>query len=250
MTSFVDFHCHLDLYPDYPEVVAACERDRVHTLAVTTTPRAWPQNRDLAAPMRHVHPALGLHPQLVEAHEHEISLWESYLHEARFIGEVGLDASPRFHRSIDRQKRVFERILRCCADVGGKVLSVHGVRAFGAVLDQIEASLPEDRGRAVLHWFTGTTSQAKRAIALGCYFSVNREMLKSDRGRSLVRSLPESRILTETDGPFTKIDGYPSRPSDVSVVVHELARFLHRSPDAVAASIHKNLQVLAGPLDP
>ena len=47
--GLVDFHCHLDLYPDHAAAVAECERAGVFTLAVTTTPKAWPRNNELAA---------------------------------------------------------------------------------------------------------------------------------------------------------------------------------------------------------
>lgn len=63
--GLVDFHCHLDLYPDYPTVVRETEKSGVFTLAVATTPQAWPRNHDLAQRTKHVRAALGLHPQLV-----------------------------------------------------------------------------------------------------------------------------------------------------------------------------------------
>jgi TatD DNase family protein len=40
----------------------------------------------------------------------------------------------------------------------------------------IEQYLPRDRGTVVLHWFTGSKSEARRAATLGCYFSVNAEL--------------------------------------------------------------------------
>ena len=162
---WVDFHCHLDLYPDHAALIAECDRERVATLAVTTTPKAWARNRDLAATSAHVRVALGLHPQLVAEREAEISLFERYLPETRFIGEVGLDAGPRFYRSFAAQERVFERVLRACAEHGGKILTVHSVRAVGKVLGHLEQSLPPSRGRVVLHWFTGTTAEARRAAS-------------------------------------------------------------------------------------
>src|SRR5687768_17992867 len=42
----IDFHCHLDLYPDHAAAVAECERGRIYTLAVTTTPKAWPRSEE------------------------------------------------------------------------------------------------------------------------------------------------------------------------------------------------------------
>lgn len=175
--GLVDFHCHLDLYPDLAAAMAECERLGIYTLTVTTTPKAWPRNQELAAGNHHVRVALGLHPQLVAARLNELALWEEYLPQARYVGEVGLDAGPRFYRSLGQQKLVFERVLKLCAKAGGKILTVHSVRTVSAVLDMIETNLPPMRGRAVLHWFTGSRAEARRAVELGCYFSINGEML-------------------------------------------------------------------------
>ena len=240
----VDFHCHVDLYQDHAGLIAESERLGVYTLAVTTTPKAWRRNQELAAGSRFVRVALGLHPQLVAERAGELALWRDLLPEARYVGEVGLDAGPRFFRSLERQKEIFATILRECAVQGGKILSVHSVRSVKTVLDLVETHLPARTGRLVLHWFTGTKAEARRAVDLGCYFSINAEMLGSERHRELVAALPLDRLLTETDGPFTKIDGRTATPHDVRSVVASLAA-LRGVPSAEAAElIARNLRSL------
>jgi TatD DNase family protein len=241
---WVDFHCHVDLYKDHAALIAECDRERVATLAVTTTPRAWPRNRELALRSANVRIALGLHPQLVAERENELPILERYLADARYVGEVGLDAGPRFYRSFQAQERVFERVLRACAEQGSKILTVHSVRAVAKVLNHIEHALPQDRGRVVLHWFTGTAAEARRAVALGCYFSINGEMLRSPRHRQVVGGLPLDRLLTETDGPFVERDGRPLRPRDVAYTVAELAAVRELSSEAMEAAILQNLNRL------
>lgn len=118
--GLVDFHCHLDLYPDHPGAVQEAENAGVFTLAVTTTPRAWPRNHELAQRTRYVRAALGLHPQLVEERFGELNLWDRYLPETRYVGEVGLDAGPRFYKSFDLQKQVFQHVLQRCAEAGAR----------------------------------------------------------------------------------------------------------------------------------
>lgn len=244
MRRLVDFHCHLDLYPDHAGVIAECERREVFTLAVTTTPRAWPRNHELASPTKYVRAALGLHPQLVQDHAKDIELWREYLSRARYVGEVGLDAGPRFYASSDMQKRIFETILRDCANRGEKILTIHSVRVVRAVLDMIEAHLPPSGGATVLHWFTGSRSEAQRAVSLGCYFSINREMLRNEKHQTMVASLPLDRLLTETDGPFVKIDGRDARPSDVSQTLEALARTRSMPASELAETVALNLKRL------
>jgi TatD DNase family protein len=240
----VDFHCHLDLYPDLEVAIAKAEAARIYTLTVTNTPKAWPRNHQLTRGTRYVRAALGLHPQLVAARASELTLWERHLPETRYVGEVGLDAGPQFYKSLDAQKQVFRTVLERCAEAGGKILTVHSVRSAPMVLDMVEHHLPRDRGVVVLHWFSGSKAEARRAADLGCYFSINAEMTRSDRGRTLVANLPMDRLLTETDGPFTQIDGRPAEPIDSRVATEIIARVRNVTADAIARTVRTNLQSL------
>jgi TatD DNase family protein len=244
--DLVDFHCHLDLYPNHAVAVQDAEATGVFTLAVTTTPRAWPRNHELAQRTKHVRAALGLHPQLVAECENEIELWDRHLAETRYVGEVGLDAGPRFFKSLDAQKRVFQHVLQRCAQAGDKILTIHSIRSAKAVLNLVEAHLPPERGKIVLHWFTGTKSEAKRAIELGCYFSINAAMLNSERHTPMVQGIPLNRLLTETDGPFTQTGARQSKPSDVALVVEGLALLHQVSADEIATAVRDNLCTLVG----
>lgn len=242
--GLVDFHCHLDLYPDHQAIFQEADEAGVYTLAVTTTPRAWAHNHELARATRHVRAALGLHPQLVAERASEISLWEAHLNETRYIGEVGLDAGPRFYKSFDLQQQVFERILRRCAAFGDKIISVHSARAAKVVLDHIEAYLPPGRGKIVLHWFTGTKAEAQRAVDMGCYFSINAAMLESTRHASVVTAIPFDRLLTETDGPFTKTADRPTKPADVARTVEVLGQLCGLAATTTRLKIRENLRNL------
>lgn len=91
------------------------------------------------------------------------------------------------------------------------------------LLTALETTRFIDTSKAVLHWFTGTQAEARRAVEMGCYFSINAEMLRTDRHRTLVASLPHDRLLTETDGPFVETPRGTVRPLDVKETVVRLA---------------------------
>lgn len=241
---WVDFHCHVDLYSDHLKVIEECDEQRVATLAVTTTPKAWRRNQELAASSEHVLVALGLHPQLIMERASELTLFEKLLEQTRYVGEIGLDGSPSFHASLPEQERVFARILAACAEQGGKILSLHSLRAIGKVLDHLETMLLPERGRAVMHWFTGSTTEAKRAAELGCYFSINAEMLKSPNHRLMIATLPKARLLTETDGPFVAAGNEPVRPLHVAATITKLASLLSMDASAVQALVVRNFSNL------
>ena len=218
-----DFHCHVDLYPDPPRVIAACERERIVTLAVTTTPKAWLQNRQWTEGSRYVFPALGLHPELASERHGEIALLEEHMGERRLIGEIGLDGSPKHRRSWRIQVEVFTRALTAAQRLGRCVVSIHSRRAASEVVECLEEHTTADRVLPILHWFSGSIAVGRKAASLGCYFSINHRTLEHESGLRLVRSLPEDRLLTETDAPFTSVGTRKSEPSDVIMTTKRLA---------------------------
>jgi len=171
-------------------------------------------------------------------------MFEQLLPKSRFVGEVGLDASPQHYASFQLQKDLFERILQMCAEQKNKILSIHAVRATREVLTLLEKHLLPNKGKAVLHWFSGTVAEAQRAAKLGCYFSINGEMLSKESRQNVVSSLPLTRILTETDGPFTKIDDQVTRPSSVSHTVSRLSRLIKMDEAILRELIATNLRQL------
>ncbi|GHB86391.1 Qat anti-phage system TatD family nuclease QatD [Persicitalea jodogahamensis] len=237
----VDYHCHLDLYPNFESLISDCERSRIHTLTVTTTPKAWPRNIELTKNLEFVRTALGMHPQLILQIENELPIWEEYLFQAKFIGEVGLDAGPRFYNSFDVQKRVFNNIISQCSRIGNKILTVHAVRTASKILEVFEQYKLLDNNKVVLHWFSGSPYDAKKAIDMGCYFSVNLTMLSTPKGVALLNDIPKDRILTETDGPFTQRNGINQEPKDALYCVDRIASIWSFTPNETRDIIYQNL---------
>lgn len=238
----IDFHCHLDLYPDPAAVAAAAQQEQVAVLSVTTTPSAFAGTATLAAERPMIRTALGLHPELAQQRGHELALFDQLVATTPFVGEIGLDGSPRFAQSRTVQADVFTHILRSCADAGGRILSIHSRGAVRPVLDALRVQ--PHAGTPVLHWFTGTVRQAKAAIEQGCWFSVGAPMLMTARGRELMTMLPRDRVLTETDGPFATREDRTVAPRDVSDAVRLLAASWGTGASDVEDQIAFNLKTL------
>ena len=218
-----DLHCHIDLFPDPVALIAMCEREQIVAITVTTTPLAWTQNRLWTAGSRYVHAAVGMHPELVGERHTEIVLIERALEESPFIGEIGLDGNPQHRKSWVTQKHIFASVLSTAQRLGGHVASIHSRRAAAEVLRYLEEHTTPDRMLPILHWFSDSVAVAKRAVNLGCYFSINHRMLAGAAGRKLIRHLPSDRLLTETDAPFTMVNDRRSEPRDVATTVEQLA---------------------------
>lgn len=239
----IDYHCHLDLYPDPRLVVAECLARGISVLSVTTTPSAWTGTTALSKGQLGIRTALGLHPQIAGQRQSELRLFDQLLASAEYVGEIGLDGAPEFKSTWQNQVLVFEHILKSCRAAGGRTLSIHSRRAASEVLDRLERW--PGAGKAILHWFSGNQTELKRAIDLGCLFSVGPAMLSSDKGRMLASRMPKDRVLTESDGPFAQLNGRSAMPWDVKLAVAELASMWKATQEDVQNILQGNLERLA-----
>ena len=238
----IDFHAHLDLYSDPSSVVTECTVRNMYVLSVTTTPSAWRGTLALIPTGTRIRTALGLHPQIAHQRMSELGLFDEYLPEVQYVGEIGLDGAPEFKRYWHEQITVFDHILSACCRAGGRIMTIHSRRASTAVLERLEAF--PDAGTPILHWFSGSKRDLSRAVSLGCWFSVGPAMLLAEKSRDLVRQIPRDRILTETDGPFAQIEGRSAMPWDVQRATIELASLWNMSESEADFILHANLRTL------
>jgi len=238
----IDFHCHLDLYPNALTLVDQVADRNLFTLVVTTSPRAWKATSRVFAGRDNIKVALGMHPEIVGKKISERGLLISCVAEARFIGEIGIDGSKQHEDTLDLQESVLKDILIECERCGGRILSIHSRNAACRVLDLIEqhsgTSIP------VLHWFSGTVEETRRAVAMGCWFSVGPAMLRGAKGRRILAELPMNRVLPETDGPFTKNGSAPFMPWEAISIAEPLTIIWNETEEAVRKQFKRNLAVL------
>ena len=86
----IDFHVHIDLYPDPAAPWYGSAIPMVcNVLSVTTTPSAWKGTSELALPGSRMRTALGSHPQI--AHQRKSELERSMLTCTKHVMLVKLD---------------------------------------------------------------------------------------------------------------------------------------------------------------
>ena len=239
----IDFHSHLDLYPDPPRIVAECEKRGIYILSVTTTPSAWTGTSAIAASSKRIRTSLGLHPQLAHQRRVELELFSDLLPSVKYVGEVGLDGAPEYKGHWKDQMDVFRHVLRDCQRAGGRVISIHSRRAASQVLEELERF--PSAGCAVFHWFSGSKRELSKALSAGHWFSVGLPMLNAEKGREIIRLLPKDRVLTETDGPFSQFNGRPALPWDVADAEVALAKLWGEGLLETQQRLESNLQELS-----
>lgn len=234
----MDFHCHLDLYPNARAVYKeACQRN-AFTWLVTTSPRAFAATSIVLGTAPNVLITPGLHPEIAHARAGELNLLLEQMATVHAVGEVGLDGSPRFRSSYGVQRKIFSAVVARCEELGGRTLSIHSREAVNDVL--AELVMHPKFGTAVLHWFSGTASELKTAEAQGCWFSVGPAMFKSNNGRALASKLPRDKVVPESDGPFAQVNGKPVMPWSANLTSQELAKAWAVSADEAMQTLTKN----------
>ena len=238
----IDFHCHLDLFPDPSSVLEQIESHSMYVLVVTTTPKAWAGTSRLVADRKRIRVSPGLHPELAGERHAEAAFLCHLIGQSPYVGEVGLDGSPQHRHSFAKQELVLERAIRECVALGGRVISMHSRGAATGVLDMIESH--PGLGMPVLHWFSGRPKELDRAVSMGCWFSVGPAMTRSNKGRALIEAMPSERILTETDSPFVQSRSGPLMPWDVMRAQQDLAEIWQKDTETVERQLILNLSTL------
>lgn len=195
----MDAHMHFDLYDDRNEILRYIEKKESYTIAMTNLPLLFQKYKLQYAENKYFQLALGFHPELVYQYSNQTMLFKELINETRFIGEIGLDYMKKSKEDIKVQTETFGKILEWCSGKN-KILSIHSRHATAKVVEMIN----DFEGTVILHWYSGGITDLRRAIAQGCYFSINHQMLQSTNGRTIVRNIPVDRLLLESDAPFTK----------------------------------------------
>lgn len=238
---YVDAHCHVDQYRDPMDVVRRAEQAGVVTVAVTELPSKFQRLSLRLGNRRMVRVALGLHPlRAAAASPMELALFTELLDDAEYVGEVGLDGSQAGRESLRRQRKVFSHLLQQ-PRIKHKILTVH---SRGAEKETIDA-LASAGATAILHWYSGPVKHVDTALAAGLWFSVNPSMLRSQNGQRIIAALPRERVVTETDGPYSKVGGRASEPNDIPSVVLGLARTWSETPEVARIRVFKNMASIA-----
>ena len=203
--NLFDMHCHLGFCEDAAQAARELAAAGVGAFSNTVTLAEFAAQQVALAGAANVRVGCGLHPWWVgEDAAADLEALCAAVERQRFVGEVGLDFAPARVATRQAQIATLSQVAGVCGRVGGKVVSLHAVRAVDDVLDVLEGAgaLAEAAGNAcIIHWFSGTSDQLTRARRLGAFFSVNPRMLQSKRGRAYAQAIPGNRLLLETDLP-------------------------------------------------
>jgi TatD DNase family protein len=234
----IDVHSHIDRYKDPNAITAETQREGVYTIAMTNLPSHFLMGLPHVRNYSKVQLALGFHPLAAGDFEQERTLFRKSFHMTPFIGEVGLDFSRMGKVARDVQLANF-RLVAETISKAKKVISLHSREAESTVLDILsEFEIPI----AIFHWYSGPLRVMDEVVSQGHFFSVNPAMLRSGKGQQIISRIPSDRLLTETDGPYVKIEGIPARPWDVVLVEKYLSKIWAIQPEEARERVRYNFR--------
>lgn len=237
----IDTHCHIDAYFNLAEVLQNVRSAKIRVVAVTNRPSSYLRLAQ-RVDERLVRVAVGAHPlEISEMTPKEWLLFEATIASTKYVGEVGLDFSSTHAPSKRLQTEAFDRICRLLSRQQ-RIVTVHSRRAASAVL----RLLTENRvGPVIFHWFSGSLNELEALLDAGHFLSLNASMCRSKRGKDIIAAAPLDRVLLETDGPYARIAGRQSWPSDIRTTCLDVSRALDISEDDLERATMGNFKRLA-----
>ncbi len=140
------------------------------------------------------------------------------------IGETGLDffydLSPR-----EVQAKVFAAHIDAARETG-LPLVVHSRDADDVMAQMLEEAHAAGPFKLLLHCYTSGPELARRAAALGAWFSVSgiATFKAAEDVRAVIRDMPEDRIIVETDCPYLAPVPMRGRRNEPAFLPHVLAK--------------------------
>ena len=250
----VDTHTHLcdPLFDkDREEVIKRARVVGVSAIVVVSeTLSDVHRNLELAANYPLLWPAGGLYPTHLDLSEAKkiSALMRKERHKFFAIGEVGLDywiVKQESEREV--QHEIFKEFIDLSIELD-LPLNIHS-RSAGRQAIEI---LLEHRARKVqLHAFDGKAASALPAVEEGFFFSIPPSVIRSPQKQKLVRRLPLSNLLVETDSPVLgPTNKERNEPSNVMISVNAISELKNISEEEVLETVFENTYRLYGDLNP
>ena len=168
------------------------------------------------------------------------------------IGETGLDF---YYDYSDRstQKKVFIEHIKA-AQTLNLPLIVHTRSAEEDTYQILKSEKKNKDFKVLIHCFTGSELFAHKLVDLGCYISASGVVTfkKSEKLANTFLSLPNDKILVETDSPYLSpepLRGKPNEPSHIIHTVNFLSKIKNINPDEFAKITTSNFFKLFGKLN-
>lgn len=250
LPGIVDTHAHLADAVFDADRVEVLERARKVGVSAVITLSETPADarRILALAQEHpmIRPAIGLYPTHLDPDEADamLSLIRQERDKLCAIGEVGLD---RWKVKEEDQQAVQRDIFRQFIELARELDLPLNVHARSAGRHAIALLLESGAHNVQMHSFDGKASSARPAVEAGYFFSIPASIWRSRQKQKLVKQLPLSCLLVESDSPVLAPNPNDrNEPANVVLVIEAIAEIKDVSREEVVEVVGENTKRLYG----
>ena len=256
----IDSHCHLEYEPmssNLQEVInRAAENNVKYLLSISTTDQSYEKILKITKSYKNVYGTYGIHPHetknYIDLSSEQIINKTNLSEKTIGIGETGLDF---YYDYSDRtiQKKLFIAHIKAAQTLNIPLI----VHTRSAEKDTYEILKNEKKNKdlkVLIHCFTGSKTFAHKLVDIGCYISASGVVTfkKSKDLADTFLSLPNDRILVETDSPYLSpepVRGKSNEPSHIIHTVNYLANLKGIDSKKFAQTTSSNFFDLFGKLN-
>ncbi len=256
----IDSHCHLEYEPmgsNLDEVIERALKNNVkYLLSISTTNESYTSILKITEKYSNIYGSYGIHPHETKNYknlnEQEIIQKISLSKKIIGIGETGLDY---YYNHSDKviQKKIFSEHIKAAQKLNLPLI-IHSRSAEEDTYQIIKNEKKNKDFKALIHCFTGSKEFAHKLIDLGCYISAS-GVVTFKNSKDLADtflSLPNNRILVETDSPYLSpepLRGKPNEPSHIIHTINFLSKIKNINPTKFAEITSSNFFKLFGQLN-
>lgn len=251
---YIDVHCHLN-YGDYGDIDALIKRCTENGVGrIITVGFDLPSSlaaKELAEKYTCVYFTAGVHPtELKNYSEDDLGGIEKLCAHEKCValGEIGLDYHyPDTDKA--RQADVFLRQLRL-ADKLRLPVQIHSRDCAEDMLSVLCANRELLKNGALMHCYSHSTELAAEFSKLGMYFSFGGASTwkGSKKAKRTILSLPQDRLLTETDSPYMApasiCQTFPNTPLSIPEICACMADIRGVTVENMRAAVMENARAL------
>jgi len=206
------------------------------------------RNIELAEKYSMIRPGAGLYPTILDLDQAE--QMRTFIRKERSrlvaIGEVGLDF---WVVNEEPERELQKEILKGFINLSNELDLPLNIHSRSAGRHAVALLLEYGATRVQMHAFDAKASAALPAVEAGFFFSIPPSIVRSRQKQKLLKHLPLSCLLVETDSPV--LGPEPSQrnePANVNISIKAITELKGIAKEAVVESVCDNTRRLYGDL--
>jgi len=230
--SLIDTHCHLDMPAYVNDLDMVLEQaftqhlKRIVTIGVDLM--SSKSGIELARKHKQVSATIGIHPHDIDALQDKdyfalAKIYEDHAPHIVGFGEIGLDYFKNYS-DVTKQRYHFRRQLDMANELKLPVI-IHNREAEDDLLAILRQAQPLYQG-GIMHCFSGNYAYARKILDLGMLISIPGIVTfkNSTTLQEVVRKIPLTSMVLETDGPFLAPQPFRGRRNEPAYLIHTALR--------------------------